>query len=205
MFQNAETVSSCEGKEEFLLNCFPVSLMILPGKCRARATSRAEGSSPWEGGACGIFERSGEWSGSRAWAGSGPCSFLWKQMTESWPLMNSFCRILQIWSDPLPIPLCLWVVPQDKTGTQSPSTKEDQRIPFWRRKVRGFLWEAMAVVKLSFDGGCTKLSVSMSTEAVASSRTRIFVFCSKAWARQSSCLPNTVKNTFEKGKSGTWR
>lgn len=30
MFQNAETVSSCEGKEEFLLNFFPVSLMILP-------------------------------------------------------------------------------------------------------------------------------------------------------------------------------
>lgn len=48
------------------------------------------------------------------------------------------------------------------------------------------LWNSLLMVD------CTKLSVSMSTEAVASSRTRIFVFRSKARARQTSCLCPTL-------------
>jgi len=47
---------------------------------------------------------------------------------------------------------------------------------------------------------CTKLSVSMSTEAVASSRTRTFFFRSKTRARQTSCLWPTLLKIHQEGQ-----
>lgn len=46
-------------KKLFPLNC-PVSPVILPGKCRAKARSRAKERNTWKDAACGVFECCGE-------------------------------------------------------------------------------------------------------------------------------------------------